>query len=270
MIEQKPHKTRRGSPPRVRGKGSVDRHCFSPPRITPACAGKSWKFQQRYPQNRDHPRVCGEKGIHQFIHNGENGSPPRVRGKETPSRMARNCLRITPACAGKRSKAPSSLCRSGDHPRVCGEKQNQETTFVYYIGSPPRVRGKVLPRGEKPLQKGITPACAGKRLRTSSRRRRLWDHPRVCGEKISVIGIVRDGQGSPPRVRGKAVGDRPTPLPRGITPACAGKRGSRFCCCHTTRDHPRVCGEKLDDHLAEDTKPGSPPRVRGKVSQMQS
>ena len=214
--------------------------------------------------------MCGEKIKSAFKSVPEWGSPPRVRGKAKPRNHVCILYRITPACAGKSSVFGLNTSIVGDHPRVCGEKVRSGHTHSGRGGSPPRVRGKVLPRGEKPLQKGITPACAGKRLRTSSRRRRLWDHPRVCGEKISVIGIVRDGQGSPPRVRGKAVGDRPTPLPRGITPACAGKRGSRFCCCHTTRDHPRVCGEKLDDHLAEDTKPGSPPRVRGKVSQMQS
>ena len=31
--------------------------------------------------------------------------------------------------------------------------------------------------------KGITPACAGKRIHGSDRGRETWDHPRVCGEK---------------------------------------------------------------------------------------
>ena len=53
----------------------------------------------------------------------------------------------------------------------------------------------------------------------------------------------------------------------GITPACAGK-SRLFAIRHTVgRDHPRVCGEKLLDCPHRIVKLGSPPRVRGKVSQ---
>ena len=50
--------------------------------ITPAYAGKSvlpchWLFRVR-----DHPRLCGEKGLIEILENGELGSPPPMRGKE--------------------------------------------------------------------------------------------------------------------------------------------------------------------------------------------
>ena len=55
----------------------------------------------------------------------------------------------------------------------------------------------------------------------------------------------------------------------GITPACAGKRGQRKCANCTSRDHPRVCGEKyLLSRTSMCTK-GSPPRVRGKATRLQ-
>ena len=50
------------------------------------------------------------------------GSPPRVRGKAPPIPRPIAFARITPACAGKRCRSTRSRCRSGDHPRVCGEK----------------------------------------------------------------------------------------------------------------------------------------------------
>ena len=111
-----------GSPPRVRGKG-LGRSPDSPAkRITPACAGKRIGETEMYVHDEDHPRVCGEKGRTIGTSRTGIGSPPRVRGKETPSRMARNCLRITPACAGKRQVLQRLCVRRWDHPRVCGEK----------------------------------------------------------------------------------------------------------------------------------------------------
>ena len=50
-----------GSPPRMRGKG---RPCFilkESEGITPAYAGKSDDTRNNGGNNRDHPRVCGEK-----------------------------------------------------------------------------------------------------------------------------------------------------------------------------------------------------------------
>ena len=49
-----------------------------------------------------------------------------------------------------------------DHPRVCGEKPPFCLILVYLIGSPPRVRGKVISCGFLLRCFGITPACAGK------------------------------------------------------------------------------------------------------------
>ena len=51
-----------------------------------------------------------------------------------------------------------------DHPRACGEKQCKRGNYMQRIGSPPRVRGKVLGNDISVRQGGITPARAGKRL----------------------------------------------------------------------------------------------------------
>ena len=50
-----------GSPPRVRGKGMIDKLVREKMRITPACAGKSSESFGIISAYRDHPRVCGEK-----------------------------------------------------------------------------------------------------------------------------------------------------------------------------------------------------------------
>ena len=235
-----------GSPPRVRGKGSVPGCCRQARRITPACAGKSRSGARSQPAGRDHPRVCGEKYRIAQGRLNTAGSPPRVRGKE---RWRYRCGRhkgITPACAGK------SLVRV-----VC-DKPN--------IGSPPRVRGKELVVFPEPDSPRITPACAGKSAMPSTLRAYRQDHPRVCGEKRSRKTCLAFTNGSPPRVRGKAAGRFSWAARPRITPACAGKRPGLQRWRSGPRDHPRVCGEK--DLMCRPLYHawGSPPRVRGKVS----
>ena len=151
-----------GSPPRVRGKGSISGHKFRCNGITPACAGKSALKAHTTPPKRDHPRVCGEK-LHSYtIAITYLGSPPRVRGKANVYITLGGDLRITPACAGKRVIFLCILCVAWDHPRVCGEKLGQLLVVLRIVGSPPRVRGKAPDFSLVLSEFGITPACAGK------------------------------------------------------------------------------------------------------------
>ena len=117
------------------------------------------------------------------------------------------------------------------------------------------------------LRLRITPACAGRSAARARRFRRLTDHPRVCGEKRSGIQAVAGNDGSPPRVRGEVVRHDVGIPERRITPACAGRRSGRRCTTRRSRDHPRVCGEKLQMAYGEPPVYGSPPRVRGEVVQ---
>ncbi len=133
-----------GSPPRVRGKGKHQRNDEVRAGITPACAGKSMPMLS--------PILPSA------------GSPPRVRGKVLQLRTLPSVNGITPACAGKSQNHFAVVLVSQDHPRVCGEKPKKLRDFYFFMGSPPRVRGKVV-GGNAPRQDGgITPACAGKRL----------------------------------------------------------------------------------------------------------
>ena len=90
-----------GSPPRVRGKAEPTHRRQDPPRITPACAGKRSEGLAKLLEEKDHPRVCGEKGWGNGYGFGGGGSPPRVRGKASLSFVLSRSNRITPACAGK-------------------------------------------------------------------------------------------------------------------------------------------------------------------------
>ena len=96
------------------------------------------------------------------------------------------------------------------------------------MGSPPRVRGKALPDAEFHPSTGITPACAGKSENCNSSIGPHWDHPRVCGEKTSLLRKSFRPMGSPPRVRGKGTLYTDAIRSQRITPACAGKRHKKF------------------------------------------
>ena len=198
-----------GSPPRVRGKGVDRKIALLRYGITPACAGKRTGAEACGGCSWDHPRVCGEKFIHSSLRYGRLGSPPRVRGKDYDSARIRCQLGITPACAGKRFNSSSMLKQMGDHPRVCGEKDIRTRETIFRKGSPPRVRGKVRARSALSMSFRITPACAGKSTFPRFLPSNVEDHPRVCGEKLFDNPKIDNSQGSPPRVRGKAVVYRP-------------------------------------------------------------
>ena len=132
------------------------------------------------------------------------------------------------------------------------------------MGSPPRGRGKDLSLVGLEPHTGITPAWAGKSHWMRLVLPVFEDHPRVGGEKFTLIFLVFFAVGSPPRGRGKVFYVPSETLPKWITPAWAGKSvdvPARIC---HDRDHPRVGGEKAAFHAWLCCILGSPPRGRGK------
>ena len=179
-----------------------------------------------------------------------------MRGKEIPGDPDAHRRGITPAYAGKRRCSVFPGFFLGDHPRVCGEKRRARWLQYPHLGSPPRMRGKEPRRRNALVPQGITPAYAGKSIFNGGLRVRDRDHPRVCGEKKSLVTLTLTGVGSPPRMRGKDKSCVRNLTSTGITPAYAGKSSLSAFSVGRFRDHPRVCGEKIR---------GSPPRMRGKV-----
>ena len=151
-----------GSPPRMRGKAVAIFRQLHHGRITPAYAGKSDPEKQPGAARWDHPRVCGEKKRLQPTITAQPGSPPRVRGKVPYVSMAALAQGITPAYAGKRASQLCAGLAPRDHPRVCGEKSGFCQRSILHLGSPPRMRGKVIPDLLSRELQWITPAYAGK------------------------------------------------------------------------------------------------------------
>ena len=167
----------------MRGKETDSRRQCCSAGITPAYAGKRTLFCLAGRRNRDHPRVCGEKGRTGALDVVQRGSPPRMRGKVRELLFSFHCARITPAYAGKSAantwitnkiKDHPRVCgekyllvsqsvKPRDHPRVCGEKTQTLDKCKPQQGSPPRMRGKVHLLLTNGLLSRITPAYAGKR-----------------------------------------------------------------------------------------------------------
>ena len=167
-----------------------------------------------------------------------------MRGKGPLIVIACVYIGITPAHAGKRCFASYLLFAFRDHPRACGEKCRALPAILPPLGSPPRMRGKVIDRIGKNRVLGITPAHAGKSQSGERACAGSWDHPRACGEKQKIFNLAAAILGSPPRMRGKVKTLKVYTPVTGITPAHAGKRGL---CARSMRcdwDHPRACGEK--------------------------
>ena len=90
-----------------------------------------------------------------------------MRGKDLHKMESLVKVRITPAYAGKSTPPTHLFVIKWDHPRVCGEKLSTSIFHMVYMGSPPRMRGKVSASAELILPLRITPAYAGKRLKRS-------------------------------------------------------------------------------------------------------
>ena len=131
-------------------------------RITPAYAGKRTRYWEMCGKYQDHPRLCGEKSLSKAVWLSPVGSPPPMRGKVHFLHKDFGIKRITPAYAGKRQKGGTAMCPRRDHPRLCGEKKDDEKLVVSVKGSPPPMRGKAGQCSVDFPCSRITPAYAGK------------------------------------------------------------------------------------------------------------
>ena len=112
---------REGSPPRMRGKPTLNDGWNEYGRITPADAGKTKLRAAYHVVSQDHPRGCGENKAPIWNTFVNLGSPPRMRGKRGNLIIPVRRDRITPADAGKTDLLRFRTFRREDHPRGCGE-----------------------------------------------------------------------------------------------------------------------------------------------------
>ena len=87
-----------------------------------------------------------------------------MRGKPVLPNSTKTEIRITPADAGKTPDSYLCLSCKQDHPRGCGENVEDACEQSVALGSPPRMRGKLIDEETGEITDRITPADAGKTL----------------------------------------------------------------------------------------------------------
>ena len=92
--------------------------------------------------------------------------------------------------------------------------------------------------------------------------------PRMREKLIDALTIISRVRITP-RMRGKHTGRKSADAALRITPAHAGKTGRAAPISAITADHPRTCGENWLCSVRRQSKIGSPPHMRGKLSQPQ-
>ena len=125
-----------------------------------------------------------------------------------------------------------------------GKQPYSNLLLAQVLGSPPHARGAGCVDILADTQGGITPACAGSRVRQRSL---VWlwrDHPRMRGEQRTLDALVSGDRGSPPHARGAVERLASLALGCGITPACAGSSLAAYFLARASRDHPRMRGEQ--------------------------
>ena len=206
----------------------------------------------------------GEDMTHLTEATKTSGSPPHARGRHRVAPRRARQGRITPACAGKTSRARSGDRLGVDHPRMRGEDAPTELSQGLRRGSPPHARGRHRLVNLAGMRRRITPACAGKTTATSKTPCGCWDHPRMRGEDPLNTKENTMHTGSPPHARGRRIARHPMGRRRRITPACAGKTDSPETPPRDLADHPRMRGEDFGARPGMAQRTGSPPHARGR------
>ena len=191
------------------------------------------------------------------------GSSPRMRGARLPLYKCRPCQGIIPADAGSTALTDSGLIADEDHPRGCGEHQQTGAKHFSEAGSSPRMRGALLCVLAHPGDLGIIPADAGSTAPPCPRSPGARDHPRGCGEHLSLQDGTKTLSGSSPRMRGALSRLICASAAGGIIPADAGSTRPHNPDHARRRDHPRGCGEHLVADNPREYVEGSSPRMRG-------
>ena len=213
------------------------------------------------------------------------GSPPRVRSRRTQVPPEPSESGITSACAeqtpasrtlrvptwdhlrvcGADSACVIPAATAADHLRVCGADEGQTGIVNGELGSPPRVRSRLLYETFRNYDDGITSACAEQTIVVLSSVSVHQDHLRVCGADPPSRRIRRPQRGSPPRVRSRPPPRRLHNPMAGITSACAEQTSWARWPCRRTWDHLRVCGADIPPVCVWGWLSGSPPRVRSRL-----
>ena len=232
----------------------------------PACAGAPRLVVRVRLWTRVYPRVCGGTYFDHLTGGEFNGLSPRVRGHLVSVVSGVTTTGSIPACAGAPHVHGGGGSGGGVYPRVCGGTVGSRLATTEYGGLSPRVRGHRR-RVRRPVRwRGSIPACAGAPPKWTNRWPAKRVYPRVCGGTHRFGGIVVEGDGLSPRVRGHHLAIDEFLFPLGSIPACAGAPLVAALRTQGYQVYPRVCGGTCDTLRSWPGATGLSPRVRGHLN----
>ena len=171
--------------------------------------------------------------------------------------------RFIPAYAGNTCTCTTRCRMRAVHPRVCGEHPMGRVSRSVAAGSSPRMRGTPGRHRLRCRCHRFIPAYAGNTALAAAGVTTSTVHPRVCGEHGVAQRAALGGYGSSPRMRGTQLSNCSGNTRRRFIPAYAGNTHRRLRRTPDPAVHPRVCGEHVDDAMADIAMVGSSPRMRG-------
>ena len=230
--------------PRIRG----ERYHFlivisSSPRFIPAYAGNASLFQMTSRRSSVHPRIRGERIQKVDLEALGTGSSPHTRGTQRPRPDRGRRERFIPAYAGNARQEKRSTHFRSVHPRIRGERRQGFNPPIQCGGSSPHTRGTHLWSGQVVRQNRFIPAYAGNALAPQDRASQDAVHPRIRGERYTIVHAVR-------------IGDR-------FIPAYAGNAILASAADKPLKVHPRIRGERCRELDRKYYDSGSSPHTRG-------
>ena len=256
--------SRRGTPPRARGRRHLGMLLGLVEWNTPACAGTTCRGCPSGWGCPEHPRVRGDDALHVGGAIHAHGTPPRARGRPGVATGHPHTGRNTPACAGTTRRSAGGGGSRTEHPRVRGDDGMADYLLAGDGGTPPRARGRLEVTLEHMDGPRNTPACAGTTASAARSARSRWEHPRVRGDDNKIAVYLRWYQGTPPRARGRLRLELGHGVAERNTPACAGTTVSNRAGASGSGEHPRVRGDDQRGDLLAKVDRGTPPRARGR------
>ena len=127
------------------------------------------------------------------------GRHPRSRG-EGPAKVtaSHRCLGDTPARAGKGTTVRPTAAAPWRHPRSRGEGSTCPPAMVRKMETPPLARGRAGSADAQRVDRGDTPARAGKGYTSSKTTSETRRHPRSRGELAALREAEALGRGTAP------------------------------------------------------------------------
>ena len=192
-----------------------------------------------------------------------SGSSPHTRGTLGGKLDALRHVRFIPAYAGNAcggARTPSALAV---HPRIRGERLAKSPRNSHTAGSSPHTRGTQDDLHRVYFNDRFIPAYAGNAEGAAHGTSGTAVHPRIRGERGSILIHVHPSCGSSPHTRGTHDQHRGRNHRRRFIPACAGNA-----CCGCKQDsvnavHPRMRGERGAKLTTQTRNVGSSPHARG-------